>query len=316
MGKELSFSGLTQRVVITNLTKCLEKGDFEKACQWSIEMHISGWINKWWNEMVFFCATHFNCNNPKMSIFLLKIVNDYPGIRGIGNTNTESIRQTVAVITGALAFSPKDIPYQIPKPLAISQDEERNMLNTISNAPLNNYAVKGALKDDPPFLIRLFSQLVIAIQKGNFHGALRMISICLYVQKHKDKEYKKLVLCSRRTWKGLDKKLWHYWGLYLMDILCAYADDKGTPISTIINSWRALFVINYTSTKDEKQLITYIVTSIGLLTQKLNFSSPCIRNENEIHSMCSKIDVYYKTIFNKTLKNDTDQQKNNNNPGK
>jgi hypothetical protein len=305
MGKELSFSGYTQRVVVTNLTKALCKGDFDNSCMWSIEMHISGWIETWWYEIVFFAATYFNCNNPKISIFLWDIINDYPGVRGIGDTNCGNIRQIVALITGACAFSPKDIPFQIPKPIAVSDTDAQTIIRTIDKAPLNNYAVKSALKDDLPFSIRLFSQLIICIQKNNFHGALRYISISLYIQKNQNKELRKLLICARRMWKGLDKKLWNWWGLYLMDILCDLATDKEEIVTKIIKSWRALMIVNYTSTKDEKKLIAYIINVIGLLTNKIKLDNPCIRNEQIIHTKCGNIDTLYKGLFNKSLKNDT-----------
>ena len=109
------------------------------------------------------------------------------------------------MVVGVCTFSPKDVPWNIPKPITIPQRDEVMILNTIINTPLNNTVLTASLKGDPQFMIKLMSQMAYAIEKNEFYTALRVISIGLYLDKHK--YYKKKLLCAQRTWNGLDKKL-------------------------------------------------------------------------------------------------------------
>ena len=69
----LSISGYTQKYLLSQLTKSLSRGDYQSASLWSVEMHISGWIVKWWIGIVSYCANYIHISNPKISKFLWKM---------------------------------------------------------------------------------------------------------------------------------------------------------------------------------------------------------------------------------------------------
>lgn len=297
-----SFSGYSQRTIISKLAKSLCQGDYDSSCYWSVEMHISNWLEQWWVAIVSFCATHINISNPKISKFLHQISIDQPSITGTRNLNSEEIRQTIALVVGVCNFSPKDIPYHIPKPLFITQTEEASMLRAISTANLHKVAVQSALNNDSQFLTRLLSQLAYSVDKDDFYGCLRIISICLFLEKHK--KFKKLMKCSRRMWKGLDEKYWDYWVFFLWDILMSLASQYDDGLDEIIGAWRSLYVHSCKYGKVQSKLI-YVINCIGLLTHDIDIGGSCMRNKETINRGCSCIDLMYSDVLKAPrIKND------------
>ena len=76
-----SLSGYTKKFVNSQLCKALCTGDYDSSCYWSVEMHISGWIDTWWTCIVHFCALNIHISNPKIGKFLYKIITDYISIK-------------------------------------------------------------------------------------------------------------------------------------------------------------------------------------------------------------------------------------------
>jgi hypothetical protein len=298
--KNESFSGYSQRIAISKLSKSLCKGDYDSSCFWSAEMHLSSWLEQWWLAISLFCASNINVSNPKISKFLHQISVDLPGITGRSKCSSqEELRQTIALVVGVCNFSPKDIPYHVPKPFAISQADEVPMLRAICSTNLHPLVVKSALNNDSQFLTRLLSKLALSIDKDDFYGSLRIISICLFLEKHK--QFKKLMKCSRRMWKGLDEKYWDYWTFFVWDILMAIASQYD-DIDEIIGAWRSLYVSSCKYGKLQSRL-PYLINCIGLLTHNIDINCSCMRNKDTIYKGCSCIDLMYGDIIKSAQNN-------------
>lgn len=291
MGK-VSLSGYTKKLAISQLGQSLCKGDYDSSCYWSVEMHISGWINDWWIAIVNYCAINIHLTNPKIGKFLYKISQDYPGLRGFGNSNSSDIRQSLAMVVGVVTFSNKDIPWNVPKAIIVPVREEDKLFLSIETTILNHSVLRSTINKDPQFLVKLLSKMAFAIESQDFYTSLRTISICLYLDKHKF--YKKKIICGERTWKGLEKKHWTSWILFVWDVLMTLAINK--QMNEIIGSWRALYITNCSTCKIHSML-PYVISSIGLLCHKINTSTPCIRNEATIHKGCASIDLMYGDIL-------------------
>ena len=287
-----SLSGYSHRSITSQLVKSLCKGDYESACYWSAEMHVSGWIQQWWLSILSFSASNIHVSNPKLSKFLWKISMDYPGIKGGENTNSSEIRQSIALVIGVCTFSQKDIPLNTPKPLPLATHDLPSLIASIEKTPLHLIVCRSALKKDPHFIIQLFSQFASSIEKNDFYGAIRIISICLCLEKNKD--YKNKLVCANRLWKGLPYKLTTHWYLFIWDILSSLSTQK--RITDIIGSWRALYITNTNYSKIHS-LSPYILNCISLLTNQLNVNSPCIRNEYIVSKGCSNIDYIYANVL-------------------
>ena len=107
-----SISGYNQSNIITQLTKALSKNDYQSACLWSVEMHISGWIQKWWLTIISYSSNFIYISNPKISKFLWKIYTENPELLGVGNFNSTGVRQVIALVVGVCCFTQKDIKIQ------------------------------------------------------------------------------------------------------------------------------------------------------------------------------------------------------------
>ena len=236
--QQTSVSGYTQKFLLSQLTKSLSKGDYQAASIWSVEMHISGWIIKWWIGIISYCANYIHISNPKISKFLCKISKDYPALNGFGNQNTNEIRQVVALVVGVCIHSPKDTQHNIPKPLALSEQDRSDLLNSIDKIQINDDIAKVSMEKDSILMKKLLSNLANNINTNNYCGCVRVLSICLFLEKHKS--YKKNIICATRTWRGLDQKYWNSWVFLLWDLLFHISKKKG--IEDIIGSWRVLYI--------------------------------------------------------------------------
>ena len=289
----LSISGYTQKFLLSQLTKALSKGDYKTSSMWAVEMHISGWIVKWWIGIVSYCSKYIHISNPKISKFLWKISNDYPVLRGErGNPNSNEIRQVIALVVGVCVYSPKDTQHNIPKPLSVAEDDRAELFHSIDKIQVNKDVQSVSMEKDSILIKKLLSNLSKNIEESNYCGCFRILSICLFLEKHKS--YKKTILCATRTWKGLEQKYWNSWIFLLWDLLFHLGKKKG--IEDIIGSWRGLYIVNCNKSKFNN-ILPYIVNSISLLTNHIKPNIPCVHNEDLINKGCQKIDFIYGSIL-------------------
>ena len=292
MSNKHSLSGYTKIYTINQLSKSFSKGDYDSSCFWSVEMHISGWIDHWWVAITNYCALNIHLCNPKIGKFLYKICTDYPGLTGKGDVNANNIRQSIALVSGVITFSKKDVEWTIPKPITIPVREEVSVLNEITLTPNNHSALRASLRGDPQFMIKLMSKMANCIESTDFYGAIRVLSIGLFLDKHK--LYKKKIKCCLRCWNGLDKRHWDSWLLFVWDVLMAISHRKN--MSEIVGSWRAMYIANC-SICQIKTLMSYIVSCIGLLSHNVNLNIKCVQNEHTINKGCASIYLMYKDII-------------------
>lgn len=297
MSDKHSISGYTKIYNINQLSKSFSKGDYDSACFWSVEMHMSGWIDHWWVAVTNYCALNIHLCNPKIGKFLYKICSDYPGLTGKGDVNANNIRQSIALVSGVITFSKKDVEWTIPKPITIPVREEVSVLNEITLTTTNHSALRASLKGDPQFMIKLMSKMANCIESTDFYGAIRVLSIGLFLDKHK--LYKKKIKCCLRCWNGLDKRHWDSWLLFVWDVLMAISLRKN--MNEIVGSWRAMYIANC-SICQIKTLMSYIVSCIGLLSHNVNLNIKCVQNEHTINKGCASIDLMYGDII-RNLKN-------------
>ena len=290
----LSISGHNQTNVITQLTKALQKSDYQSACLWSVEMHISGWIKKWWLTIVSYSSNFIYISNPKISKFLWKIYTENPELLGVGNVNSTEIRQCIALVVGVCCFSQKDIKIQIPKAILLNNNEHIEIIDSIFNSGIDSIVNKVSIQNDSILMIKLLSKLSKNIRNMNYSSCLKVISICLYLEKHKLS--KKKIICGFRTWKGLNRENWTHWTFFVWDILVALSETQNKEVNEIICSWRGLYIVNSNHSKPNK-LISYIINAILLLVNKSNLSISCINNEEMIQKGIKNVDLIYGNIL-------------------
>ena len=141
-------------------------------------------------------------------------------------------------------------------------------------------------------MIKLMSKMANCIESTDFYGAIRVLSIGLFLDKHK--LYKKKIKCCLRCWNGLDKRHWDSWLLFVWDVLMAISHRKN--MNEIVGSWRAMYIANC-SICQIKTLMSYIVSCIGLLSHNVNLNIKCVQNEQTINKGCASIDLMYKDII-------------------
>ena len=289
----LSISGHKKSYVISQLSKAFNDRNYELACYYSVQMHVSNWLSDWWHIVVCFAAKNINVNNPKIGKFLYCIVSEYPDISG-NTSRKKEIRETIALISGVLTFSPKDVIFPMPK--AMESTESRSLINCLNFYPIQYIVERESQSNDSILILKIMSKIVQSIEDGNCQESFRLIGLCLYLEK--EKEFKEKIKCGYRNWEGISEKQRSDWVFLFWDII-VHISTKNTELYNIIISWRNLYVKSYITQK-RNSLWSYFVNCIILLTHPLKIDIKCVQNEDVINKGCGNIDILYKQI---TLKN-------------
>ena len=68
--KEKSFSGYKKTEVIKAYIKSIEDGKIENACNWSIELILSGFLNILIEKNILIASKYINIHNPKIPQYI------------------------------------------------------------------------------------------------------------------------------------------------------------------------------------------------------------------------------------------------------
>ena len=285
----MSISGHKKTNVISQLTKAFINRNYELACYYSVQMHVSNWLSEWWQVVICFSAKHININNPKIGKFLHCIQKEFPDL--LGNTSrTKEIRETIALISGVMTFSPKDVVFQVPK--SMERNESLQLINILNSYPIHYVVERESLSNDSILILKILSKLVRSIEERNSQESLRLISLCLFLEK--DKDFKVKIRCGHRNWERFIDKQKCDWVFLFWDVL-VHLSLKDDELYNIITSWRNMYVTNYL-TQRRNNLWCYLIHCIILLTNPLNYRVKCVQNEEVIKKGCGNIDILYEQI--------------------
>jgi len=313
-----TFSKYKNIDVIKKFDDSIIRGNLEEACNWLIELHISGKMNNIWE--VIFCAISKNINikNPNLiSWTWLKYIKYEKIIKKINKSyeyesrNNQEIRNLFAdVITILICSDKSQIFDKLPK---------------FNNKDLiyNNYSKKikfldqSIINDIFPDKNNMDKEFKIGINEiGNQikNGKIEeLIFWCIWLDKLEKSKKKNgmTFICPEIEIKDINKKyqcdwVWSVWYIILLN--SKHSDILINEINALYNIYKWKYS---TATRNKKQYILY--HSLLLLKNNINWKIPLIYKYEYRIQACCNINQLYKLKKMYEIKHIKDDSDNNNN---
>lgn len=306
--KILTFSGFKLTFAKNQIKQSIKKNDYDSLCFWSAELHISKHIMSWLSELILFSSKNIYTSNPRLSMFILKIKNDFETI--FKQKTHYKARQGICFLNGVVLFSPKNIELTLPK-IPYNDTQKNNIIKTIDSKMVHPFVSSIRKPGDKLFVLKLCSMLAESILVANNQKSAHILGIFLEIEK----KNKKAFICNSRPYKGMNTKFYQRYELLIFDLLISIAkkrklpiknrlcknntipEVKGNEIANIMITNRVLWIFNTNHTTASNNFFI-ILNSVNLLCDKnLNLKLPVIHNQNKIEKGLQFIDGLYLDIF-------------------
>jgi hypothetical protein len=294
-----TFSSFKKADVIKQFEDSIVHGNLEEACNWLIELHISGKMSNIWDTIFIAISKYINLKNPILSswtwIKYLKyntILKKFNKNYEYESRNNQEVRNLLADIITIIICSEKTTIF--------------NKLPKISNKDLlyNNY-VKNIKYNDQKTINELFpnengmdkefkiglNEIANGVQNGKIND---IIYWCIWLDKlHKSKKKNSMeFICPEIESKDINHKYHRDWIWSIWYIILQSANHRSENIVNEINALYNIYKWKYTSASiAKKQYILY--HALLLLRENVNWKIPIIyRYEYRVQACCNINQLY------------------------
>jgi len=311
--KDKTFSGYMKSEVVQKLNKCLLNDLIEESCFWSIELIISGYIEKVIEKILGIYNKYVHVNNPKLSEYffnkyeiLLKIIkNDYYKLNQLNIRNNQIIRNYISELISIICLSKKDKPLK----LVSIKPEEFNINHIKDNFKANNNLLSDIIKDGDPGEVRIIlNEFYYSLINKNYKECIYWLSWMVEWSKINIKKNKRYNIGFRQI-KGIDKLLcynviWIFWEVILK---YTYKRDNDVITSQIMSMYR-FFKYDFKSGYLARRIM-YIIHAIKYLTTSFSLEQKIINNYGTFIQACGNINYIYKDLKKNEQANDPNYDK-------
>jgi hypothetical protein len=306
--KILTFSGFKLTFAKNQIKQSIKKNDYDSLCFWSAELHISKHIMSWLSELIVFSSKNIYTSNSRLSLFILKIKNDFETIFK-QKTNLKA-RQGICFLNGVVLFSPKNIELTSPK-IPYNDAQKKTIIRQIDSKMVHPFVSRIRKPGDKLFVLKLCSMLAESILQYNNQHTAHILGFFIEFEKNN----KKAFICNSRPYKGMNTKFYQRYELLIFDLLVSIAKKRKLPIknrlckndtipdvsdneiANIMITNRVLWIFNTNHTTASNNFFI-ILNSVNLLCNRnLNLKLPVIHNQNKIEKGLQFIDGLYLDIF-------------------
>jgi hypothetical protein len=290
---KLSFSKYLLKDVVNALNKSLVGCKLEEAINWTIELLISGHINKFWERVLTIGIKNININNPHMGFFLYDKYSKHIELLGKSNIlsirNNQCYRNLIAETCFIICNSLKTKSLGFDK----IKDSDFNMhyLETkiLANSP---DLINDKLKYGDP------NETKIILNEFNYCLINRKYELCVYwlswilEWEKKNTKKDKMYACGYREIKNVEPKyyndlVWLIWEIILKEGVKTQDDFVNKNIQALYKLYKFDFKA---SSKSKKS--TYLLFAIKYFTDNYHISST-INNYNLLVQVCLNINVLF-----------------------
>lgn len=298
--RNITFSKFPRAKVKKELLNCINAGNIESSCHWSVELICAGHYNDLWEIILLYMSRYIHMGNPKLPIYVEIRFQSFKTIVGTSTSlelelrNNDKIRTLFAELVCILCYSRKKHAFES---FAIKDINDFDMthLTRRLKAPNVNFA-RTTFKDDDP------KELFIAINEFAYNISKEcrdITSACYWVEWILQFEVlcknKKIgCSCERRGFANVDDKfqmdtVWMLWDALINE--AKVRSNKGHL--TIVRALLNLYCIKFTpGVKRRRKYLIY--SAISCLTEDVNFATPLVERKEQIYNITSKIDILYK----------------------
>lgn len=295
--KKQTFCGYKKINVFKALIKSLQEKKIEEACNWSIEMIISGYIEEFWETCILFVCKNINIANIEVITYLKKRFINYLNLIEYSNLkefklklrNNQQFRNIVCEIVCVLSLSRKmklDTMKKVKKEqMVMAEIRKRIRANIIIN--------KNIIKHNDPDEIKIVSnEFLSTLRNFDLPGSLFWLSWMLEWEKLNLKKLK-VFKCAYRPLKNVSHEfaydlIWLIW-----DTIIVEAKNRNSSSLTQINELFRFFKYDYKKSKKGKR-IPYIICCIKLLFFNGHKEPTIISRYDILIQACNKINFLYR----------------------
>ena len=309
--KSMTLSGYKKSEVIKALNLGIINSKINDALRWGIELHISGYTENIFSELLNIYVNNINILNPYFFFYFInkrkyynKLISNVPKNIIIFTRNNQEIRNLIMELISILVYSKKNNMFQsksLPKIPKYAYEYVFIKQKVISK---NTNEILKYLNGSDLNEIKISLNEIINILNSKSKTFSKITFWYLWIKKYV-KEYKKVnidrEISKRHEINDIDEKYKNDWTWSLWNIFCDYSKSLNKKYNIYVNKLYSEFKLDYKGyeKKDKNSIILYV---IYILTNKINFDINIRQNiSGIIHSNCI-INIIYKSIEKQLLR--------------
>jgi hypothetical protein len=304
--RKKTFSGYAKKDVFDIFFKSLDENKFEDACQWCVELVISGYFEELWERLIGYISKYIGIHNPLLPYTLfLRIVKflklkkievfqqNYLELRNSQEVRNLFCELVCIIIMSTKTRKPKNLPRIIENEFTPGVFQKRLIAKSLDGAQ------KFVSIDDPPEMKIIINEFSYNLEemRYNFENLIYWLSWAFEWEKINQKKNKEFI-CSIRDINGIEKKhcrdfIWIFWEV----ILCETNKRNNQILTKQVRSLYEFFKMKFTPGKKRKR-VYLILQSLELLN--INIDSEYVEKNpimDRYHLMvqaCGNINQLYK----------------------
>lgn len=294
-----TFNEYKKTDVFNSLQKTITESRLEEACHWAAELVASGHAGAIFEKLLIYNSKNINIKNPKLPTFLvekytyfIKVMSyNYFKFSPIYIRNNQQVRNLITEVVATLALSRKGPIFKFVK--INDSDFRYDKLKSRFIADNSNYIIPFYKNSDPLEIRVIMNEFAFNLTKKNLNGVIYWLSWLLEWEKRLLKANKQ-VLFAPRVFQMVDQKFCRDMIWLLWEIVTKIPADYNK--TTEINQLFKLYRLNFTKGKRNSRL-PYLMHSIILVTENVNFSIPVKSDVNMIANVVKNTNVLYYEIL-------------------
>ena len=314
--KDLSKKTLSNYLVkdvLVVLNKAFLSCKLEEACNWSIELLISGQYDKFWDKVFSIVYKNININNPKLPSFILKRYQKFCNYfekyeNKLELRNNQVIRNLICEICCIICHSVKlkQIGYIKMK----DNDFNANYFTTKLKADKDSYINDKIKYGDPSEMKIILNEFNYCLVTKNYELCNYWLSWAFEFEKKNTKK-NKLYVCAYRTIENIDKKYCNDLCWFIWEIIIKESFKLNESAVDNIQSLYMLYKDDFKPSQKSKRNLIFLY-AIKYFTDIYSFSSTIIPDFNIIIQACSNVNnLFTDKIHNTHNVEKTIQEKKN-----
>lgn len=275
---EKTFSGYLRKDVLAIFQKSIINYKVEDACNWLVELVISGQTDKVWDKIFTIAFKTINTNSPSLPNYLYTRYALYNSLIKHENyqknilllRNNQIIRNHLAEIVVNLSTSDKEKPINLTKITKnyLFLDNIKNKFQAKDTRFIDIIYQAG----DPKEIKIIVNEFVYSIN-NNFKESIFWLSWLLEWEKLNIKK-NKTYPCAHREITNVEQKYWNELVWLIWEIILKLCINKDVDFLNLqIQSLYKLFKFNYSPSKKTKK-IPIIIYALKLINDNYNISAP------------------------------------------
>jgi hypothetical protein len=314
--KGLTLSNFRKIDVLLALESAIMNNDLENSCKWTVELHISGYVENLWDIIFNSACRLINVMNVNVYLWIWNRFLKYQRIYWMVQTkyhyelrNNQEMRNLLIEIVSIITLSKKNKLLLNPPPI-FETDFNQQIIKEHSVAEdyieINNFTKQN---EDAPEVIIAANEILNVI-KFNMNTSAIYWYYWLDKLEQLKKKNKQNLNCLSRKISQINEKYWTDWVWIIWNILLAHCQKIGRiekHIKTLYQMYKHNF--NTTTRKDKHPILCTAILLIKYdMNDQLDWKIPVIRHYHLYLQAVGNVNTLYQTIYNNLSEHSGDSE--------